>query len=82
MSHFSERFFVLIHYLKNGGRLFSKILLCSVISGCASNSAKFDRSPCAGCDFEPVNVVPKFNQVHAFDKSTLSPIVKSCPRLL
>lgn len=24
------------------------------VTGCANNSAALDRSPCAGCDFQPI----------------------------
>jgi len=46
-------------------RLVVTLLALSIISGCASNSAKFDMSPCAGCDFQPVNSVPYRGETHA-----------------
>jgi len=46
-------------------RIVLTLLALAVISGCASNSAKFDMSPCAGCDFQPINMVPSRGEVHA-----------------
>jgi len=34
-----------------------KLMLLLVVAGCVSNSGQFDLSPCAGCDFQPLNVV-------------------------
>jgi len=44
--------------LKKCWRFVSLLLLGSIISGCVSNSARLDQSPCAGCDFQPMNTVP------------------------
>ena len=32
-----------------------QLVLLMGVTGCVSNSGKFDLSPCAGCDFQPVN---------------------------
>ncbi len=34
------------------------LLGTGLVAGCASNSARLKLSPCAGCDFEPVNRWP------------------------
>lgn len=41
--------------MKKCWRLFAVLLLGAVVAGCASNSAKLNMSPCAGCDFHPIN---------------------------
>jgi hypothetical protein len=35
------------------------LILCltALLSACVTESAKFDHSPCAGCDFQPLNTV-------------------------
>jgi hypothetical protein len=39
---------------RKGWRLFLVLVLAALITGCASNSNKFDKSPCA-CEFELLN---------------------------
>jgi hypothetical protein len=34
-----------------------QLILLLAVTGCVGNSGKFDQSPCAGCDFQPVNSV-------------------------
>lgn len=41
--------------LKKCWRFLSILFFGAVIAGCASNSAQLDMSPCAGCDFQPIN---------------------------
>lgn len=41
------------------------LFIGSVIAGCASNSAKLDMSPCAGCDFQPVNNIDSVGERRA-----------------
>jgi hypothetical protein len=40
--------------MKKSWRLIVVLIFGSVIAGCASNSANFDKSPCA-CDFKQIN---------------------------
>ena len=47
--------------IKKCWRFIALLLVGSIISGCASNFAKMELSPCAGCDFMPVNVMPVAN---------------------
>ena len=35
-------------------KVFFVLVIGSIIS-CANNSSKLNRSPCAGCDFQPIN---------------------------
>jgi hypothetical protein len=46
---------IAIWITKQGWRLLCYLILLTMVSGCAGNSAKLDQSPCAGCDFAPVN---------------------------
>ena len=50
--------------MKKGGRLFMMLVLAALLSGCASTSNKFDKSPCA-CDFKPLNTGNEGSNVHA-----------------
>ena len=40
--------------MKKGGRVLAMLVVAALLSGCASTSNKFDKSPCA-CDFKPLN---------------------------
>jgi len=37
---------------------FAAAILAIPLAGCVADSAKLNLSPCAGCDFLPVNVEP------------------------
>ncbi|PNR90604.1 hypothetical protein LA05_01885 [Xanthomonas oryzae pv. oryzae] len=47
-------FWPLLKLIKKGWRLFAVLFFAALISGCASTSNKFNKSPCA-CKFENVN---------------------------
>ncbi|MEN9119152.1 hypothetical protein [Xanthomonas euvesicatoria] len=40
--------------VKKGWRLFAVLFFAALVTGCASTSNKFDKSPCA-CDFKQLN---------------------------
>jgi hypothetical protein len=42
---------LVIKVIRKGWRVFLALLFASIISGCASSSNSFDKSPCA-CNFE------------------------------
>lgn len=42
---------LVLKMIRKGWRVFVALFLASLISGCASSSNGFDKSPCA-CDFE------------------------------
>ncbi|WP_430504821.1 hypothetical protein [Ralstonia pseudosolanacearum] len=39
---------------KKGWRFLAVLFFAALVTGCASSSNKFDKSPCA-CDFKPIN---------------------------
>ncbi|CCF70653.1 hypothetical protein CAI18_12385 [Xanthomonas citri pv. punicae] len=47
-------FWPLLKVVQKGWRLFAMLFLAALITGCASTSNKFDKSPCA-CDFKNIN---------------------------
>lgn len=47
-------FLPMVALARKGWRLFLVLVLAALITGCASNSNKFDKSPCA-CEFERLN---------------------------
>lgn len=58
---------VWISYLliKKFWRFITIAILGFALLGCASNSAKLDISPCAGCDFSPVNRIHYLGEKNA-----------------
>ena len=50
--------------IKKGWRLFAVLLFGALIAGCAINSAKLNKSPCA-CDFQPLNHADYVGEQHA-----------------
>lgn len=40
--------------VQKGWRLFAVLFFAALVTGCASTSSKFDKSPCA-CDFKQIN---------------------------
>lgn len=48
-------FWPLLKVIQNGWRLFAVFFFAALITGCASTSNKFDKSPCA-CDFKQRNM--------------------------
>ncbi|AIY44196.1 hypothetical protein LT85_p017 (plasmid) [Collimonas arenae] len=51
--------------IKKSWRFFAILFLGAIIAGCASNSAKLDTSPCAGCDFRPIDNTPYIEVTNA-----------------
>ncbi|CEJ49018.1 hypothetical protein ABVB18_19720 [Xanthomonas citri pv. mangiferaeindicae] len=47
-------FWPLLKLIQKGWRLFAVLFFAALISGCASTSNKFNKSPCA-CDFKQLN---------------------------